>query len=51
MKKNNLKIIKIDKNKVKSWNNVKNGTYSVNEAIYIFDCYFKGTSKVFGASV
>jgi len=41
----------IYKNKVNSWKNVKNGTYSVEEAEYIFDSYFEGSDVVFGASI
>ena len=41
----------IYKNKVNSWQNVKNGTYSSEEAEYIFDSYFDGSDVVFGASI
>ena len=41
----------IYKNKVNSWPNVKNGTYSSVEAEYIFDSYFDGSDIVFGASI
>ena len=41
----------IYKNKVNSWQNVKNGTYSSEEAEYIFDSYFEGSDVVFGASI
>ena len=40
----------INKNDVASWHNVMNGTYSINEANEIFDCYFNGT-KVFRGMV
>jgi hypothetical protein len=41
----------IYRNKVNSWKNVKNGTYSPEEAVYIFDSYFNGSDVAFGASV
>ena len=40
----------INKNEVIKWHNVKNGTYSVDEANEIFDCYFEAT-KVFRGMV
>lgn len=40
----------IDKDNIKNWHNVKNGTYSKNEAEFIFDSYFEG-SKVFRGMV
>jgi hypothetical protein len=33
----------INKNEVNKWHNVKNGTYSVNDAENIFDSYFDGS--------
>ena len=39
-----------DKDNIKNWHNVKNGTYSKNEAEFIFDNYFEG-SKVFRGMV
>jgi len=41
----------IYKKQVNSWTNVKNGTYSPEEAKYIFDSYFNGSDVAFGASV
>lgn len=41
----------IYKKEVNSWKNVKNGTYSIEEAEYIFDSYFNGSDVAFGASV
>ena len=32
----------VDKDSVRNWYNVKNGTYSVGDAEYIFDSYFDG---------
>ncbi len=40
----------IDKNNIQDWHNVRNGTYSINEAEFIFDSYFEG-SKVFRGMV
>ena len=38
----------IDKSHVNDWHNVRNGTYSVSDAEYIFDSYFDGTNVLRG---
>jgi hypothetical protein len=38
----------IDKSQVNDWHNVRNGTYSVSDAEYIFDSYFDGTNVLRG---
>ncbi len=38
----------INKNNVKNWHNVKNGTYSINDAENIFDSFFHGSDVLRG---